>query len=53
MEVHDTPSGRRRVHGVRVVLVEPAYTSTAFESNAVIAEDPTRSTHRGVPCSTK
>jgi NAD(P)-dependent dehydrogenase (short-subunit alcohol dehydrogenase family) len=29
-----------REHGVRVVLVEPAYTSTAFDSNAVIAEDP-------------
>ena len=29
-----------REHGVRVVLVEPAYTSTAFDSNAVVADDP-------------
>ena len=29
-----------REHGVRVVLVEPAYTSTAFDANAVVADDP-------------
>jgi NAD(P)-dependent dehydrogenase (short-subunit alcohol dehydrogenase family) len=29
-----------REHGVRVLLVEPAYTKTAFESNAVAADNP-------------
>src|SRR5512133_3849618 len=29
-----------REHGVRVVLVEPAYTTTAFDANAVVADDP-------------
>jgi NAD(P)-dependent dehydrogenase (short-subunit alcohol dehydrogenase family) len=29
-----------REHGVRVVLVEPAYTSTAFDANAVVADHP-------------
>jgi NAD(P)-dependent dehydrogenase (short-subunit alcohol dehydrogenase family) len=29
-----------REHGVRVVLVEPAYTKTGFEANALTADQP-------------
>src|SRR5204863_591019 len=29
-----------REHGVRVLLVEPAYTRTSFDSNAIPADDP-------------
>jgi short-subunit dehydrogenase len=29
-----------REHGVRVLLVEPAYTQTAFDSNAIPADEP-------------
>ena len=38
---------------VRIALVEPAYTSTAFDSNVWSRTTPSRSTPRGVSCSTR